>query len=244
MACWEKYFESVRRHDWMAPITSFRDAEGAIASGCRGADAQDDDVSLLSAGQRRCRAAIRQYLELQQIIRRVDIPVPIDFATGDTSRMVSNRSDAITAVELHEVCFVLDSQQVQDTIPRMCPPLSVIQSVSSRDGSVLFSAPVPAAIVDAMTFPQGMTRYMGATVRKRYRPQSDSCSSQMTCRTSSTTACNERRFSTTAVPSLLQASILMSSLASSTLKRSGSDMIRWNRIGIMHAVGLRWQVPV
>lgn len=76
--------------------------------------------TLLNAGQvSQAKPLIRQYLEykLQQIIRKVDVPVPIDFAMKDNSRMVSNCFDAITAaVELHKQAggLILDPQQVQD----------------------------------------------------------------------------------------------------------------------------------
>jgi len=94
---------------------------GAILHQAQGADRLKTTIeSLLSAGQvTQAEPLIRQYLEykLQQIIRRVDIPVPIDFAIKDTSRMVSNCLDAITsAIRLHKKAgsLVLDAQQVQD----------------------------------------------------------------------------------------------------------------------------------
>lgn len=62
---------------------------------------------------------IRQYLEykLLQIIRKVGIPVPIDFAIKDTSRMVGNCLDAIqSAIDLYEKAktLVLDDQQISN----------------------------------------------------------------------------------------------------------------------------------
>ena len=55
--------------------------------------------------------------KLLQIIRKVDIPVPIDFAIMDTSRMINHCLDAITsAIKLHKKSgtLVLDDQQVHD----------------------------------------------------------------------------------------------------------------------------------
>lgn len=62
---------------------------------------------------------IRQYLEckLQQIICEVNIPVPMDVAIKDTSKMVGNYLDAITrAIELHKKAktLVLNEQQIID----------------------------------------------------------------------------------------------------------------------------------
>lgn len=76
-------------------------------------------VTLLNAGQiPQAEPLIRQYLEfrLLQIIRKLDVPVPIDFAMKETNRMVSNCIDAISkAVDLHRRAgtLVLDQAQVQ-----------------------------------------------------------------------------------------------------------------------------------
>jgi hypothetical protein len=62
---------------------------------------------------------IRQYLEqkLLQIIRKLDIPVPLDFSIRDDRKMVANCLDAISsAVALHRQAgdLVMKSQQVKD----------------------------------------------------------------------------------------------------------------------------------
>ena len=80
--------------------------------------------TLLNAGQTtQAEPLIRQYLEykLHQVIRKVNIPVPIDFAMKDHLRKVSNCLAAITeAVELNKKAgtLVLDPQQVKgmDTV--------------------------------------------------------------------------------------------------------------------------------
>jgi hypothetical protein len=78
--------------------------------------------TLLAAGQvSRAEPLIRQYLEykLQQIIRKVDIPVPINFAIKDTLRMVSNCLDAVTtAVDLQKRGWNADSRSAADQRPR------------------------------------------------------------------------------------------------------------------------------
>jgi hypothetical protein len=79
-----------------------------------------DFDKLLKAGQTtQAEPLIRQYLEfsLQAIIRKVNIPVPIDFAIKDTSQMAQNCLDAITdAIKLHKAAssLVLDPKQVTD----------------------------------------------------------------------------------------------------------------------------------
>jgi len=118
----EKYFDRLgSTPDWHHNKLQGSPPMGAILHQAQGADRlKATIVSLLSAGQvKQAEPLIRQYLEykLQQIIRRVDIPVPIDFAIKDTSRMVSNCLDAITsAIEMHKKAgtLVLDAQQVQD----------------------------------------------------------------------------------------------------------------------------------
>src|SRR3546814_7007466 len=94
---------------------------GAILSQTQGADRLKITITtLLTAGQvSQAEPLVRQYLEykLQQIIRRVDVPVPIDFAIKDTSRMVGNCLDAITAaVDLNKRAgtLILDAQQITD----------------------------------------------------------------------------------------------------------------------------------
>ena len=104
----EKYFDRLGgTADWHHNKLQGSPPMGAILSQTQGADRLKNTIStLLSAGQiSQAEPLIRQYLEfkLQQIIRRVDIPVPIDFAIKDTNRMVSNCLDAITsAVDLHK----------------------------------------------------------------------------------------------------------------------------------------------
>jgi hypothetical protein len=93
----------------------------AVISHSQGADRLKGTIDkLLKAGQTtQAEPLIRQYLEfsLQAIIRKVNIPVPIDFAIKDTSQMAQNCLDAITdAIKLHKAAssLVLDPKQVTD----------------------------------------------------------------------------------------------------------------------------------
>ena len=75
---------------------------------------------LLSAGQTDlAMPLIRQYLEqkLLQIIRKLGIPVPLDFSIREDRKMVGNCLDAIsTAIDLHKkaATLILHFQQVHD----------------------------------------------------------------------------------------------------------------------------------
>lgn len=154
---------------------------GAILHQAQGADRlKTTIVSLLSAGQvSQAEPLIRQYLEykLQQIIRRVDMPVPIDFAIKDTSRMVSNCLDAITsAVDLHKKAgtLILDAQQVQDIDTSHVPAIvgNWVSHYETGSGSSL-SAPVLSGVIKSIDSLAECFRYDestgGSTVRKWYR---------------------------------------------------------------------------
>lgn len=154
---------------------------GAILHQSQGADRLKTTItSLLSAGQvSQAEPLIRQYLEykLQQIIRKVDIAVPIDFAIKDTSRMVSNCLDAITsAVELHKKAgtLVLDAQQVQDIDTSHVPAIvgNWVSHYETGSGSSL-SAPVLGGVLRSIESLAECFQYNdasgGSTVRKWYR---------------------------------------------------------------------------
>lgn len=154
---------------------------GAILHQAQGADRLKTTISsLLSAGQvSQAEPLIRQYLEykLQQIIRRVDIPVPIDFAIKDTSRVVSNCLDAITsAIELHKKAetLVLDAQQIQDIDTSHVPAIigNWISHYETGSGSSL-SAPALGGVITSIDALAECFRYDdtsgGSTVRRWYK---------------------------------------------------------------------------
>ena len=99
---------------------------------------------------------IRQYLEytLLQIIRKVNIPVPVDFVVRDTSKMVKNCYDAISvAVKLHEAAgkIVLTKQQITDFRNVHMPAIVAnwLSHYETRAGAN-FSASVLKAVVSAI----------------------------------------------------------------------------------------------
>jgi hypothetical protein len=107
----------------------------------------------------------------------VDIPVPIDFAIKDTSRMVSNCLNAITsAVELHEKAgtLVLDAQQVQDIDTTHVPAIvgNWVSHYETGSGSSL-SAPALGGVIKSIDALAECFKYDdtsgGSTVRRWYR---------------------------------------------------------------------------
>lgn len=177
----EKYFDRLGgTPDWRHNKLQGSPPMGAILHQAQGADRLKTTIaSLLSAGQlTQAEPLIRQYLEykLQQIIRKVDIPVPIDFAIKDTSRMVSNCLDAITsAIELHKKAgtLVLDVQQVQDIGGSHVPAIvgNWVSHYETGSGSSL-SAPALGGIISSIDALAECFRYddmaTGSNVRRWY----------------------------------------------------------------------------
>lgn len=178
----EKYFDRLGdKPGWHHNKLQGSSPMGAIMHQAQDADRLKTAItSFLSAGQvAQAEPLIRQYLEykLQQIIRKVDIPVPIDFAIKDTSRMVNNCLEAITsAIELHKkaVTLVLDAQQVQD-IDASHVPAIVGNWVSHYEtgSSSSLSANVLGGVVTSIDALAECFRYDdtsgGAVVRRWYR---------------------------------------------------------------------------
>lgn len=178
----EKYFDRLDgTPDWHHNKLQGAPPMGAILHQAQGADRLKSTItSLLSAGQvTQAEPLIRQYLEykLQQIIRRVDIPVPIDFAIKDTSRMVSNCLGAITsAIELHKKAgtLAIDAQQVQDIDTSHVPAIvgNWVSHYETGSGSSL-SAPALAGVISSIDALAECFRYDstsgGSTVRRWYK---------------------------------------------------------------------------
>ena len=178
----EKYFDRLDgTPDWHHNKLQGAPPMGTIMHQAQGADRlKTVIVSLLSAGQvTQAEPHIRQYLEykLQQIIRKVAIPVPIDFAIKDTSRMVGNCLEAITsAIELHKKAgtLVLEQQQVRDIDSSHVPAIvgNWVSHYETGSGSSL-SAPMLVGIVASIDALAECFRYDyntgGTTVRRWYK---------------------------------------------------------------------------
>ncbi len=154
---------------------------GAIFHQAQGAERLKTNIaSFLDAGQvTLAEPHIRQYLEykLQQIIRKVDIPVPIDFAIKDTKRMVNNCLDAIiSAIELHKKAetLVLDEQQILDIDTSHVPAIigNWVSHYETGSGSSL-SASVLSGVIDSIDALVECFRYSDTsgefTVRRWYK---------------------------------------------------------------------------
>jgi recombinational DNA repair ATPase RecF len=178
----EKYFDTKgATADWHHNKLQGSPPMGDILHQAQGADRLRSRVTtLLSAGQiTEAEPIVRQYLEykLQQIIRKVNIPVPLDFVIKDTNRMVSNCLDAIKeAIDLHQkaALLVLDTQQVDDLLNSHVPAIiSNWVSHYATGGSSSFSAPVLNGVVSSIDAMAECFRYDDTTVsplvRRWYR---------------------------------------------------------------------------
>lgn len=117
----EKYFDTLSQDaDWHHQRLQGLPPRGAILT-----QEQDADrlralaESFLQAGQtEQASPLMRQYLEysLLQIIRKVNVPVPIDFSIRDDRKMVENCLQAIgAAVALHKKAGTLILESSQET---------------------------------------------------------------------------------------------------------------------------------
>jgi hypothetical protein len=180
----EKYFDRLGSDSavaWKHHKLQGAPPMGAILSQSQDANRLKTTIStLLSAGQTtQAEPLIRQYLEfaLQQIIRKVNIPVPIDFAMKDQSRMVSNCLEAIKVhTELHKSAstLVLDANQVTNLDTVHVPAIvgNWVSHYETGAGSSL-SAPMLQGIVQSIDALADCFRYDDTTatpvVRKWYR---------------------------------------------------------------------------
>jgi DNA repair exonuclease SbcCD ATPase subunit len=178
----EKYFDRLGASPgWYHNKLQGSPPMGAVLHQAQGADRLRTTIAaLLSAGQlSQAEPLIRQYLEykLQQIIRRVDIPVPIDFAIKDTSRMVGNCLDAITsAIDLHKKAgsLILDPKQVRDVDTAHVPAVvgNWVSHYETGSSSSL-SAPALSGVMSSIDALTECFRYDdttgGSAVRKWYR---------------------------------------------------------------------------
>jgi hypothetical protein len=157
----EKYFDRLDADsstEWKHHRLQGASPMGAILSQSQDASRLKTTISrLLSAGQTtQAEPFIRQYLEfvLQQVIRKVSIPVPIDFAIKDHSRMVSNCLDAINAAtDLHKRAntLILDASQIRNLDTVHVPAIvgNWVSHYETGSGSSL-SAPMLQGVVQSI----------------------------------------------------------------------------------------------
>jgi len=155
----EKYFDRLNSQaDWSHTQLLGAPPMGAVTGQSQTPDRLKNTITnFLNAGQTtQAEALIRQYLEfkLQQVIRKVGIPVPFDFVINDHSHMVQNCLNAInTAVDLEKRAgsLVLTAQQIKDIDTIHAPALIgnwVSHYETASRGSL--SAPVLSNVVQAI----------------------------------------------------------------------------------------------
>ena len=178
----EKYFDRLDdTTSWHHNKLQGSPPMGAILHQKQGANRLKNTITgFLDAGQvSQAEPLIRQYLEykLLQIIRRVDIPVPIDFAIKDTTRMVGNCLGAITsAINLHKKAetFVLEKQQIQGIGASSVPAIigNWVSHYETGSGNS-FSAQMLGGVISSIDDLSECFRYddtsSGSTVRKWYK---------------------------------------------------------------------------
>jgi len=128
----EKYFDSLdSSNGWNHQRLSGWPPLGEVmASAQDGNRLRTTAEGFLKAGQiRQAQPLIRQYMEfrLQQVITKVRIPVPIDFAIKDSLKMVARSLDAIKkAVDLHVAAetIVLEPAQVSNLKGTLIPSIT------------------------------------------------------------------------------------------------------------------------
>jgi DNA repair exonuclease SbcCD ATPase subunit len=152
----EKYFDKLNSTtDWHHQKLQGMPPIGAVVSHLQEADRlKKNALQLLDAGQvTEAEPWLRQYLEfkLLQVINKVSIPVPLDFAIKDHKKMVGNCLEAIgNAIDLHKLAgnLVLEPQQVADLDTMHVPALAgnwVAHYETGSGGSL--SAPVLKGII-------------------------------------------------------------------------------------------------
>ena len=155
----EKYFDRLNsQSDWHHTQLQGTPPMGAVLGHAQTPERLKNTITtLLSAGQTsQAEPLIRQYLEfkLQQVIRKVSIPVPFDFAINDHNRMVQNCLNAInSAVDLEKRAgsIVLTAKQVQDIDTVHTPALvgNWVSHYETASGGSL-SAPVLSRVIQTI----------------------------------------------------------------------------------------------
>lgn len=155
----EKYFARLSSQaDWQHTQLQGAPPMGAVLGQAQTPDRLKTSIkTFLSAGQvSQAEPLIRQYLEykLQTVIRKVNIPVPFDFAIHDHNRMVQNCLNAINAavgLEKRAGSLVLSPQQIQDIDTLHAPALigNWVSHYETASGSSL-SAPVLSHVIQTI----------------------------------------------------------------------------------------------
>jgi DNA repair exonuclease SbcCD ATPase subunit len=153
-----KYFDGLQKADGWSHQTIEGNPPGLLTTRAQDANRiRTVAMGFLSAGQvDTALPFVRQYLEftLMQIIRKVDIPVPLDFAIKDYNRMVANCVSAIKeAVDLHTKASTIILEQIQQTgFKNTYAPALISNWVSHYEtgSGTSVSAPVMIGVLDSV----------------------------------------------------------------------------------------------
>lgn len=177
-----KYFDGLQKADGWFHQTIEGLPPGVVTSRAQDANRiRSIATGFLSAGQVDiAQPWVRQYLEftLMQLIRKVNVPVPLDFTVKEHTRMVGNCLDAIeVAVDLHQSAgtLVLDATQVAGFKSTYAPALMAnwVSHYETGAGTSI-SAPVMTTVLNHVDQLADCFKYddidaHGSTVRKWYK---------------------------------------------------------------------------
>jgi hypothetical protein len=153
----EKYFDTLgNQADWHHTKLVGTSPRGLVFAQSHSSDRLKNAIANhLSHGRvDEAKPIVRQYVEfsLQQIIRKLDIPVPLDFAIRDNNRLVKDCLDAIKeAVALRQAAnsLVLTAAQINDLLNVLTP--SLISNWVSHYGTTTAVSLTPAALSGVVT---------------------------------------------------------------------------------------------
>ena len=154
----EKYFDRISQEaDWKHQSLQGKSPQGKVFTQTKEAERLKQEAkAFLNNGQiDQAEPLVRQYLEyrLISLIKRLDIPVPIDFSIRGDKKMVQNCIIAIrSAVNLHEKAgiLIIDHAQMIDFQGKIVTPSVIANLLAHYDSGVAssFDATVLINVLD------------------------------------------------------------------------------------------------
>jgi hypothetical protein len=143
----EKYFDRISQEaDWKHQSLQGKSPQGKVFTQTKEAERLKQEAKdFLNNGQiDQAEPLVRQYLEyrLISLIKRLDIPVPIDFSIRGDKKMVQNCITAIrSAVNLHEKAgiLIIDHAQMIDFQGKIVTPSVIANLLAHYDSGVASS---------------------------------------------------------------------------------------------------------
>lgn len=154
----EKYFDRISQEaDWKHQSLQGKSPQGKVFTQAQEAERLKQEAkNFLDNGQiNQAEPLVRQYLEyrLLSLIKKLEIPVPIDFAIRGDRKMVQNSINAIkNAVDLHEQAsqLILEPQQIADFKGKIIAPAVIANLLAHYDSAVAssFNKDALASVLD------------------------------------------------------------------------------------------------